>query len=306
MDATIHAALVDVARLCFWLAALVIVFVPLERLFALHPARILRKGIAADLAYYFLNSLLPGLVLAVPVAALAWSVHRLMPAPFLAAAAHLPIWARIPAVLLAGEVGYYWGHRWSHEVPLLWRFHAIHHSAGHVDWLVNTRAHPVDMLFSRLCALVPIYVLGLAQVSRNQTDLAPILVILVGTIWGFLIHANLRWRLGWLEWLVATPAFHHWHHTNDEHRDHNYASILPWLDRLFGTLHLPRSWPPTYGIDAPMPPGLARQLLLPLAGLSPLTGGNARVPVGAGLVAVGHAQQQSLAERPADELERHR
>lgn len=60
----------------------------------------------------------------------------------------LCIWLVILAIVV-GEVGAYWGHRWSHEIPWLWRFHAIHHSAEEMDWLVNTRAHPLDMFFGR-------------------------------------------------------------------------------------------------------------------------------------------------------------
>jgi sterol desaturase/sphingolipid hydroxylase (fatty acid hydroxylase superfamily) len=83
-------------------------------------------------------------------------------------------------------------------------------------------------------------------------------------MWGFFIHANLRWRFGWLSLLVATPAFHHWHHTNDEHVDKNYASMLPIMDILFGSWYMPREqWPPVYGIKTPMPPGLLAQTVHP-------------------------------------------
>ena len=58
---------------------------------------------------------------------------------------------------------------------------------------------------------------------------------------------------------MSTPAFHHWHHTNDENRDHNYAALLPAVDRLFGTHHLPAHWPPTYGVDEPPPPGVGEE-----------------------------------------------
>jgi sterol desaturase/sphingolipid hydroxylase (fatty acid hydroxylase superfamily) len=266
MEESLRSLTVDVVRLCVWLAALTLVFVPLERLFAIRPKRIFREQILTDLAYYFLSSLLPNFLLILPTALLAWCLHRLMPGQYLSMVAQLPLWVRISAVLVVGEIGFYWGHRWSHEIPLLWRFHAIHHSPEHVDWLVNTRAHPIDMVFTRLCGLVPIYVLGLSQTTGGRTDLISMLTILLATAWGFFIHANVRWRFGWLEWLVATPAFHHWHHTNDEHRDRNYAATLPWLDHLFGTFYLPKSWPPEYGIDATLPPGLVRQLLRPLSG----------------------------------------
>jgi len=95
-------------------------------------------------------------------------------------------------------------------------------------------------------------------------DLIPLFILLVGSMWGFFIHANLRWRFGWLSVLISTPAFHHWHHTNDEHIDKNYASMLPIMDILFGSWYMPsRKWPPKYGIDAPTPPGLMGQLVQP-------------------------------------------
>lgn len=259
----ISLQLVQVVRLSVWLALLILLFVPLERLFSLHPSQYFKLHTASDIAFYFLNSLVPNIVLIVPTAVLASALHNLMPDAYLAYVASLPIWMRLAAVLVVAEIGAYWGHRWSHELPWLWRFHAVHHTPEHIHFLTNTRAHPVDMVFTRLCGLVPIYVFGLAHVSGDRTDVAPMLVILFGTVWGFFIHANVRWRFGWFEALIATPAFHHWHHTNDEFRDRNYAALFPWIDRLFGTLHLPKTWPPSYGVDKPLPPGLGLQLLHP-------------------------------------------
>ena len=131
--------LVDILRLSLWLAILVAVFVPLERLFAVHSRKALRRGLATDLGYYFLSGLATSALLSLPVGLLAGLVHRTIPGGFLAAMAALPLWTRAALGLVAGEFGYYWGHRWSHEVPFLWRFHAIHHSAEEVDFLVNTR-----------------------------------------------------------------------------------------------------------------------------------------------------------------------
>jgi sterol desaturase/sphingolipid hydroxylase (fatty acid hydroxylase superfamily) len=92
----------------------------------------------------------------------------------------------------------------------------------------------------------------------------PLLIMLIGTLWGFFIHANLRWRFGWLELLVSTLAFHQWHHTNDVHVNRNYASMLPVMDKLFGTWYAPKQqWPAKYGIDGTMAPGLVGQLLQP-------------------------------------------
>jgi sterol desaturase/sphingolipid hydroxylase (fatty acid hydroxylase superfamily) len=256
----------DIFRLCIWLVLLMVIFVPLERLCAQHPQKVFRKGFLTDLGYYFLNSLLPKFLLILPMSMVAGGLHYLELIGLYSWVADMPFWMRFAAAMIVGEFGAYWGHRWSHEIPVLWRFHAIHHSAEEMDWLINTRAHPLDMVFGRLSGLLPIYALGLAQPTGNTVDMVPMLYAIVGTVWSFFIHANVRWRFGWLEWLVSTPAFHHWHHTKDGPTviNKNYAAIFPWMDKLFDTFYLPqKQWPVKYGIDGPMAPGLAGQLLQP-------------------------------------------
>jgi sterol desaturase/sphingolipid hydroxylase (fatty acid hydroxylase superfamily) len=261
----VESFVLDVVRLSMWLAILVAIFVPLERLFAVRPQKVFRKGIVVDLCYYFLSSLLPALLLSVPIGLVAWAVHQAVPESLLAATAGLPVWARVLAGLVVGDVGYYWGHRLSHEIPFLWDFHSIHHSAEELDFLVNTRAHPIDMVFGRFFALVPLYVLGLAGPVGDYGTAVPVAVTLIGTMWGFFIHANLRWRFGPLEYLIATPAFHHWHHTRTGPINRNYSAVMPWLDRLFGTHYLPdNQWPEAYGIKARLPNSLVGQLVYPL------------------------------------------
>jgi sterol desaturase/sphingolipid hydroxylase (fatty acid hydroxylase superfamily) len=235
-----------------------------ERLWAVRKQKVARKALGADLVYFFLNSLLPAIILAYPLYYLGTTVHRFLPYHVHLAVAAMPIWLQLVAAFVVGQVGAYWGHRWSHEVPLLWRFHAVHHSSEDIDFLVNTRAHPLDMVFTRLCGYIPLFLLGLAQPPANADPLIPILIVLIGTFWGFFVHANVRWRFGPIEWLVATPAFHHWHHTRGEMTDRNYAATLPWLDRLFGTYYLPKKqWPAAYGTDTPVSSNLAVQLVDP-------------------------------------------
>jgi sterol desaturase/sphingolipid hydroxylase (fatty acid hydroxylase superfamily) len=258
---------VDVFRLSIWLVLLGVIFVPLERLCAQRRQPIFRRELLIDLGYYFLNSLLPQLLMILPMSIVAWGVRHLMP-NMLSWAVILPSWLRLVLAIVVGEFSTYWGHRWSHEIPWLWRFHAIHHSAQEMDWLVNTRAHPIDMFFGRFSGLVPIYLLGLAQPTGDTADLVPVLYALIGTVWSFFVHANISWRFGFLEKILATPAFHHWHHTNDgsEYINKNYATILPLMDILFGTLYLPKRWPKQYGIEAPTAPSFVGQLLQPLEG----------------------------------------
>jgi sterol desaturase/sphingolipid hydroxylase (fatty acid hydroxylase superfamily) len=232
-----------------WLGILTVVFVPLERVFALHRQRVFRRRFAMDLGFYFLNGFLPKMVLTAVFGAIGWVLHLLVPEWWRAMIGSLPGMVRLLAAMLVGEIGFYWGHRWSHEIPFLWSFHRVHHSAEEMDWLVNTRAHPVDLVFTRLCGLIPLYVLGLVQPERRVLDVTVSIVLATGIAWGFFIHANLKWRFGPLEHLIASPAFHHWHHTMDEPLNKNFAPMLPWVDRIFGTHYSPTgTWPDRYGV----------------------------------------------------------
>src|ERR1700729_1161532 len=91
---------VDVVRLAVWLVLLVSLFVPLERLFALHPAKIWRKQIGVDLAWYFINSLLPAAIISVPLALLAQALRGIDPGGFYSAVALWPLWLKLILVLL--------------------------------------------------------------------------------------------------------------------------------------------------------------------------------------------------------------
>ena len=153
----------SVGRLTLWLAVFAAIFVPIERLFALHPQKALRRGIAADVGFYFINALVPGLILGPPISLAVLAIHRIMPGAALLAIAAWPIWLKACATMLVGETAYYWAHRASHQIPLLWRFHAVHHSAEELDFLVNNRMHPVDIVWTRMIQLTPIFALGLAN-----------------------------------------------------------------------------------------------------------------------------------------------
>ena len=263
----LHNAAVDILRLCLWLVILSTIFAPLERLFYLRHQNLLRRQIRQDLFYYFFNSLFVSAILSLPVALVGWIARKLMPEDLVGWATIMPVWMLIAVSFVVAEIGIYWGHRWSHEVPFLWQFHSVHHSAEEIDFLVNTRAHPLDMVFTRFCAIVPLFVLGLAgPTSGAGGSSMPVLITLAGTTWGFFIHSNVRWRLGPLEWLVSSPMFHHWHHTKTGPIDHNYAANLPWVDRMFGTHYSSEQWPDSNGIEAQMPDSIVGQLLYPLNG----------------------------------------
>jgi sterol desaturase/sphingolipid hydroxylase (fatty acid hydroxylase superfamily) len=261
----LQALVISAVRLCAWLLLLAVVFLPFERLFALRRRKIFCKSLAGDIGFYFISGLVPGLLLTPLLALVVHGAHVIVPYRLHAAVAAWPVGARALAALVVSEIGFYWGHRWTHEIPLLWRFHCVHHNPAQVYFLVSARAHPIDNVFTRLCGLIPVYMLGLATPLTPSGGAISALLVLTITLWGFLIHANVRWRLGPLEWVISTPAFHHWHHTLAEPRDRNYASMLPCMDLIFGTHYLPRNqWPAAYGIEAKLPGSLGGQLIYPL------------------------------------------
>lgn len=257
----------QLTNLAVWLVLLLIVFVPLERIFGKREQKVFRRSFGADLIYYFVNGILPKLLLILPLSALSAGLHRTVPSAFYLSVGSMPLSLRLSLALVVNEIGGYWGHRWSHEIPFLWRFHAIHHSAEEIDWLVTAKAHPIDMFFTRLCATVPLYILGLAQPLGNHVDYVPVAVTALTMYWAYFVHANVKWRLGPLEWLISTPAFHHWHHTNDgpELINKNFSATFPWMDRVFGTFYLPGTYPEKYGVNDPVPAGIIDQLLDPWA-----------------------------------------
>ena len=123
-----------------------------------------------------------------------------------------------------------------HRVEWLWRFHAVHHSSTHVDWLAAHREHPLDGLYTQFLVNAPAIVFGFA-VSEVMA-----LVVFRG-VWAILIHSNIKLNLGVLGYLLGSPHFHHWHHARG--RDvGNYANLAPWLDVVFGTHYAPRGEEP--------------------------------------------------------------
>jgi sterol desaturase/sphingolipid hydroxylase (fatty acid hydroxylase superfamily) len=232
------------------------VFIALERVCSIRPQRILRPGWRTDLCHFLLDAVPVTLMLIVLDTTFGQALRQLTPGPLRAAIGALPFVVQLGVVVVLCELGMYWSHRLEHEIPLLWRFHAVHHSSTEVDWLSTQRTHPVDGVFRRLF-LVPVYAIGFSVTCLG-------IYLVAYYLWSFVVHANLRVRFGRLEGVVASPEFHRWHHAAEPDAvDTNYAPLLPVFDRIFGTWRRPGRWPRSYGCDAPVPAGYVAQLAYP-------------------------------------------
>jgi sterol desaturase/sphingolipid hydroxylase (fatty acid hydroxylase superfamily) len=237
-----------------------LIFVAIEKLFALRKDQpVFRPEWQTDFHHFIVNHMLVGFVLLV--------VNLLVHQLFGWAASDgirgwvqgLNFWVALFAIILVADLVQYWTHRAYHEVPLLWRLHAVHHSTKHMDWMAGSRQHILELIITRTLVLAPIYVLGF---SKEVID-AYIVVVGFQAVFN---HANVSVRLGPLRYLIVTPNFHHWHHSQDDEAiDRNYAAHFAFIDHLFGTaVQSPREWPARYGVVGDyVPDGFVRQLLFP-------------------------------------------
>ena len=237
-----------------------LIFIFIEKLFKLRKDQpVFRPEWQTDFHHFIVNHMLVGFMLL----ATNLLVHRLfgwVPVDGVRGwIAGLPFWAALPLCILVADLAQYWTHRAYHEVPLLWRLHAVHHSTQHMDWMAGSRQHILETLITRTLVLGPIFLLGFSK------DVIDAYIIVVG-FQAVFNHANVSVRLGPLRYLIVTPNFHHWHHSQDQEAlDRNYAAHYAFLDHLFGTaVNSPKAWPERYGVLGDyVPRGFLRQLAFP-------------------------------------------
>ena len=238
------------------------IFIPLERLFRKREQYIFRDEWREDLFYFLIGSLFvqtltflsmtPAFVL---LDATEWA------GGIRESIAAQPHWLQFLEIMFLTDLVQDWFHRAFHEIPWLWRFHAIHHSARTMDWIAGSRMHFVEILLLRSVTTLPMYVMGFAEGPLY----AYIFFVYLMSVF---VHANIRFHFGFLQHIIATPRYHHWHHGIErEAININYAVHFPVLDRVFGTYHMPGDqWPTGYGVASDnIPQGYWKQFLYPFS-----------------------------------------
>jgi len=219
---------------------------------------ILRPQWQLDLVYFAINHLLISVLLTVgngfAPAVFGWAVN----AHLQAFVSGLPLFFQVLLLIACADLVQYFCHRAFHEIPMLWKFHAVHHSTEHMDWLAGSRSHIVEILVDRSFVMVPLYLLGADKAALDA-------YVLFAAIQAVAVHANVRIPFGPLKYVLTTPQYHHWHHSSERPAiDTNYAVHLPVFDMLFGTYHMPHPhWPAEYGTTKPVPETLLGQCTYP-------------------------------------------
>lgn len=169
-----------------------------------------------------------------------------------------PLAVQVALMLLVAEFFRYWLHRALHVRPL-WPLHAVHHAADKLYTVNVGRFHPLDKALQFLGDTLPFLLLGVAP----EIFAAYFVVYAVN---GFYQHSNADVRLGLLNWFIAGPELHRWHHSSVASESHaNFGNNLIVWDTLFGTRFLPHGRVVhSVGIgNRNWPTGFAAQLVAP-------------------------------------------
>lgn len=238
-------------------AFLVLVFLPMEKVFPAKPGqRIIRPAWVLDLCFFLGQYLVWGALVLWVLSYFRYWLSGIVPHDFRQAVASQAWWLQAIEVIVLSDFIIYWGHRLQHKVEFLWRFHKVHHSAEHLDWLAAHREHPLDSIYTIGLINLPAFILGFPLET-----LAGLLAF--RGIWAIYIHSNVRLPLGPLRMFIGAPELHHWHHDLDRDAG-NYANISPLMDIIFGTYTCPDREPERFGIKEAFPKNYLGQLIHPL------------------------------------------
>lgn len=240
----------------FGLILLLLIFRPLELAFpAKRGQKLLRPAWGMDLAFFLGQYLIWNGVVLGALVFFSDGIHKVVPESFRLAVASQPWWLQAIQVVILSDFCVYWGHRLQHNNALLWRFHRVHHTAEHLDWLAAHREHPLDTIYTMSLINLPAFLLGF------PVETLALLVAFRG-MWAIYIHSNVRLPIGPLRWFIGAPELHHWHHDRNRHAG-NYANISPLMDILFGTYACPDHEPEAFGVEEETSRNYVGQLLDP-------------------------------------------
>lgn len=146
----------------------------------------------------------------------------------------LPLFTQVVAGIFIAELGSYLLHRLSHRGGWLWRVHVVHHLPTAVNAANSFNAHPINALYNKIARVAPVVLLGFSAE-------AIFIVALFGLTQGMVVHANVRGRLGFLNWIVGSAELHRLHHSLDRDQAQNFGTTLPLWDQVFGTYRAPEA-----------------------------------------------------------------
>lgn len=159
----------------------------------------------------------------------------------------LPVWLEvILAIMILDFMSQYVVHFMLHKIPVMWRFHTVHHSDTHVDVTSGTRHHPIDFVFRETFALLGIIIAGL-PVSYY------LIYRILTVFFTYFSHADIKLPNAidkTISLIFVSPNMHKFHHHHVmPWTDTNFGNIFSIWDRLFGTFVYKDTKDIVYGVD---------------------------------------------------------
>lgn len=147
----------------------------------------------------------------------------------------LPAALRGALAFLAMDLAFYYWHRLNHEVPVLWRFHNVHHTDPALGVSTSFRFHFAEVALSAGFRVLQVTLIGVGPWIYAVYELA----FQANTLFH---HSNVRLPIRMerlLNRILVTPRMHGIHHSQvREETNSNYSVVVPWWDRLHRTLRL--------------------------------------------------------------------
>jgi sterol desaturase/sphingolipid hydroxylase (fatty acid hydroxylase superfamily) len=164
--------------------------------------------------------------------ALRWSADK----PFgLVHIVALPTWTKFVLSFLLMDLGFYYWHVANHRLPILWRFHNVHHIDPDLDVTTALRFHFGEIMLSSGFSLFAVSLIGISGWAFAVYQIVFQVEILFH-------HSNVRLPIRFerlLSKVIVTPRMHGIHHSQVRRENNsNFGTVFTWWDRLHRTLGL--------------------------------------------------------------------
>lgn len=129
---------------------------------------------------------------------------------------------------ICDDFNYYWHHRFSHTIRILWAAHIVHHSSDNYNMATAVRNGWVTIFYK------PIWWIWVPMIGFHPFMVTTCLII--QAVWQFQLHTKFIKTLGPFNWIMNTHTMHQAHHAqNVEYMDKNHGGYLNIFDKIFGT-----------------------------------------------------------------------
>jgi sterol desaturase/sphingolipid hydroxylase (fatty acid hydroxylase superfamily) len=229
------------------LVTLVVAFVAfawLEKMFTFSEREKSFRANLLDLQYVFLALLFPPTIYFI----IAY-LFNVLSIKLKASQTGLATWQWIGELLLylfVRDILIYIRHRIFHT-RRVWAFHSIHHSSEEVNWISAARFHPAESSIESTGEILLFLIAAALGTNYNVLSVAGTVI----GIYNMFVHANINWTFGPLRYVLVSPVFHRWHHSDaPAAHDKNFAAMFSCLDLVLGTYYMPKNvLPDTLGLS---------------------------------------------------------